>query len=108
MSKKVTTAVEQTLTCIISELDANGTPVTVTWRDPDDNAVSEADTSNYSLFPGTVDSNGVQNARLTIAALKLAEFSGLTTFTYKCSAQYSGSPASPPADVVANILSFGQ
>ena len=108
MSKKVTTAVEQTLTCIIGELDANGTPVTVKWRDPDDNKVSEADSSNYSLFPGAVDSNGVQNAKLTITALKLAEFSSLTTFTHKCSVQYSGSPASLPADVVANILSFGQ
>ena len=108
MTKKVTTAVEQTLTCTIGELDANGTPVAVLWRDPDDNVVSEADTPNYSHFRGTVDSNGVQNARLTITALKLAEFSSLTTFTYKCSAQYSGSPASPPADVVADILSFGQ
>ena len=102
----MTTAVDQTLTCTIGELDASGTPVTVTWKDPSDGAVSDG--ADYVLAQGTVDSNGVQNAELTIKAAKLASFSGQASFTYKCSVGYSGSPASAAIDVVANVLTYGK
>ena len=104
--KQVTTAVDQTLTCVIEELDTNGTPVTVTWEDPTDTLVGDSDTTNYVLSQGEVQS-GVQNAELTVKAAKLASFSGQSSFTYKCSVQYSGSPASSDIDVVANVLTYG-
>ena len=106
--KQVTTAVDQTLTCTIKELDPNGTPVRVTWKDSADATVEESDTSNYGLAAGTVDDSGVQNAVLTIKTTKLAYFKDETSFTYKCSVQYSGSPASAPINVVANVLKFGK
>ena len=102
----MTTAVDQILTCVIGGLDANGDPVTVTWKDPSGNAVSDTDTTNYDLAQGTVDGAGVQNAELTIKVAKLGGFS--SSFTYKCSAQYSGSPSSGERDVVADILIFGK
>ncbi|KAL5250884.1 hypothetical protein ACHWQZ_G016582 [Mnemiopsis leidyi] len=105
--KQVTTAVDQTLTCTIGELDASGTPVTVTWKDSSDATVSNSDTSNYVLVEGTVSASGEQNAELTIKAAKLASYSAQASFTYKCSVQYSGSPASTEKDVVANVLTFG-
>ncbi|KAL5247349.1 hypothetical protein ACHWQZ_G019273 [Mnemiopsis leidyi] len=105
-AKDVTTAVDQTLTCTIGELDANGTPVTVDWKDPNNDDVLNTDTTNYDLSPGTVDSSGVQHAELTIKSAKLADFSSQATFTYKCYAQYSGSPASAEVAVVANVFSF--
>ncbi|KAL5251017.1 hypothetical protein ACHWQZ_G016668 [Mnemiopsis leidyi] len=104
--KQVTTAVDQTLTCVIGELEANGTPVTVTWKDPGGAVVSATDTSNYNPVAGTVDGTGVQNAVLTIKTAKLASYSDQASFTYKCSVQYSGSPASTEIDVVANVLKF--
>ena len=104
--KQVTTAVDQTLTCVIEELDTNGTPVTVTWKDPTDTVVGDSDTTNFVLSQGEVQS-GVQNAELTVKAAKLASFSGQSSFTYKCSVQYSGSPASSDIDVVANVLTYG-
>ena len=107
--KQVTTAVliDQTLTCVIEELDTNGIPVTVTWKDPTGAVVGDSDTTNYALSEGDVQ-NGVQNAELTIKAVKVATFSGQSSFTYKCSVQYSGSPASTDIDVVANVLAYGK
>jgi len=96
------------LTCTIGELDASGTPVTVTWKDSSDATVSNSDTSNYVLVEGTVDGSGEQNAVLTIKTAKLASYSAQASFTYKCSVQYSGSPASTEKDVVANVLTFGK
>ncbi|KAL5249910.1 hypothetical protein ACHWQZ_G015848 [Mnemiopsis leidyi] len=104
-TKQVTTAVDQTLTCVIGELEPSGDPVTVTWKDPSGVAVSDSDTTNYGLAQGTVDGSGVQNAVLTIKVAKLSGFS--SSFTYKCSAQYTGSPSSGEIEVVADILTFG-
>ena len=107
----MTTAVDQTLTCTIGELDANGAAVTVSWKDPSGNVVSASDIPNYELTPGAVDGSGVQNAELKIKAQKMGTFSSQTTFTYKCSvtsSQYPGSPASEDVDVVANVLTFGK
>ena len=96
------------MTCTIEELENSGTPVTVTWTDPANDPVSDSDTDNYALNQGTVDAGGVQNAELTIKAAKLkASFSGQASFTYKCSVQYPGSPASDAINVVANVLTYG-
>ena len=96
------------MTCTIEELEASGTPVTVTWTDPDDGPVLASDTANYALTQGTVDGSGVQNAELTIKAAKLkASFSSEESFTYKCSVAYTGSPASTAINVVANVLTYG-
>ncbi|XP_063683571.1 uncharacterized protein LOC134818085 [Bolinopsis microptera] len=106
-AKLVTTAVDQTLTCTIGELDVGGTPVNVVWKNPDGLTVSVSDTTNYLVSQGTVNSAGIQLAELTIKAAKLPAFVDQPTFTYKCSvssSQYTESPASTAVDVVANIL----
>ena len=103
--KSVTTAVEQTLTCKVEGLD-DSHPVTVAWKDPDNAAVSDSDTDNYSLSQGEVDGSGNQEAVLTIKTAKLSDFNGQTSFTYKCSvtsSQYPNSLPSTDVDVIANI-----
>ena len=105
--KSVTTAVDQTLTCTIGDLD--GKAVTVTWKDPSDKPVSAGDTTNYALDPGTVDGTGKQDAVLTVRTNKLSSFT--TSFTYQCSvtsSQYPGSPSSNEVAVKANILTLGK
>ena len=109
--KDVTTAVEQTLTCTVRELDVTADPVTITWKDPTGAEVEESDTTNYAVNQGAIDDSGVQNAVLTIKPAKLTSFSSQATFTYKCavkSSQYPTSPASSEIDVVANVLTFGE
>ena len=109
--KLVTTAVDQTFTCTIGELDVGGTPVNVVWKDPDGLAVSVSDTTNYVVSQGTVDDTGIQLAELTIKAAKLADFAAESSFTYKCSvtsSQYAGSPASTDVNVVAKVLELGK
>ena len=108
--KDITTAVDQTLTCNIGGLDANGTPATVTWKDNAGTEVEESDTSNYGLDHGLVDGSGNQVAVLTIKAAKLAAFVSLSSVTYTCSvksSQYTDSPASEDLDVIAHILKIG-
>ena len=107
----VTTAVDQTLTCSIGELDVGGTPVNVVWKDPDGLTVSVSDTTNYVVSQGRVDGTGIQLAELTIKAVKLADFAAESSFTYKCSvtsAQYADSPASTDVNVVAKVLELGK
>lgn len=108
--KSVTLAEEQTLTCTIGGLDS-GQPVTVAWSDPGGAEVSEEDTTNYGLSPGTVDDSGTQEAELTIKTDKLATFEGQASFTYTCSvtsSQYADSDPSVAEDVVANVLTLGK
>ena len=110
VAKFVTIAVDQTLTCRISELDASGSPVTVTWTDPDGIVVQESDTVNYGLDQGTVNSDGIQSAFLTIKIPKLAEFAEVESFTYKCSVKsslYPDSPSSGEQTLVATVLKLG-
>ena len=110
VAKFVTTAVDQTLTCHISELDASGSPVTVTWTDPDGIVVQESDTTNYGLDQGIVNSDGIQLALLTIKTPKLVEFAEVGSFTYKCSAKsslYPDSPTSAEQNLRAYVLKLG-
>ena len=110
VAKFVTTAVDQTLTCRISELDASGSPVIVTWTDPDGIAVQESDTTNYGLVQGTVNSDGIQSALLTIKTPKLVEFAEVGSFTYKCSVKsslYPDSPSSAEQNLRVYVLKLG-
>ena len=109
--KNITTAVDQTLTCTIGELDPSGTPATVTWKDNDNAEVLTGDTANYGFSRGSVDGNGNQVAELTIKSTKLADFISLSSVTYKCSVQsgqYTDSPASGDINVTATILTLGE
>ena len=110
MAKFVTTAVDQTLKCRISELDASGSPVIVTWTDADGLVVKESDTTNYGLDQGTVNSDGIQLALLTIKTPKLAEFAEVGSFTYRCSVKssiYPDSPSSVEQNLRAYVLKLG-
>ena len=104
-TKSITTTKDETLTCTIGELDASGTAVTVSWKDPEGGAVSESDTTNYELTEGTVSSEGIQLAELVIKSAKLAGFSDQDSVTYTCSVRSSLYPDSPVVDhaVVAKI-----
>ena len=106
----MTTAVDQTLTCSIGGLTANGAAATVVWKDPDGTTVTDDD--DYDISNGTPDGSGAQSAELTIRAAKLKiAFSGKTSLTYKCAVKsglYTDSPASSDVDVVANIAKFGK
>ena len=98
------------MTCKIEGLDS-GHPVTVAWKDPDNAAVSDTDTTNYGLSQGTVDGSGNQEAVLTIKTAKLSSFKDKASFTYKCSAkssQYPESPESSEVEVVANVVTLGK
>ena len=108
-AKSVTTAVDQTLTCTIRGLTANGGAATVVWEDPD--GVTVADNAEYDVSNGTPDSSGTQTAELTIKAAKLtSDFANESSFTYKCavkSSLYPNSPTTTDIDVVANVLKLG-
>ena len=100
---------DQTLTCTIRGLTANGAAATVVWKDPDGTTV--ADDEEYDISNGTPDGIGTQSAELTIKAAKLtSDFANRSSFTYKCEVQsslYPNSPTSNDIDVVANVLKLG-
>ena len=98
--------IAQTLTCTIKELDPYGAPVIVTWTDPSNAPVLNTQTSDYVVTSGTVDGGGVQNAEVTITEAKLAAFAGHSSFTFRCSVGYSGSPESTAIDVIGNLISL--
>ena len=107
-ARKVTTMVDQKLTCTISGLRPNEPAATVTWTDPDEVTVTLSN-KDYSISQGTVDSSGTQVAELTITPVKLGTLA--VTSTYKCSAQsgkYPASPLSPSRGVLVTVLSIGK
>ena len=78
----------------------------MTWKDPNEANVLDSDTANYVLTPGTVDNDGNQDSMLTIKQIRIKEYAGDSSFTYKCSvtsSQYLDSPLSAHQDVVANV-----
>ncbi|XP_063681951.1 uncharacterized protein LOC134816881 [Bolinopsis microptera] len=106
VSKRVTTAVDQTLTCIIEGLDSNY-PVWVTWTDAEGEIISTQDYPNYEITQERVYVNGSQSSLLTIRQYKLQSFAGSSSFKFGCSAestQYQGSPPSNPISVHAEVL----
>ena len=102
--RSVSTATDQTLSCLISELSQN-TPVT--WIDPDDNEISESDTFNYVVDQGTYIF-GSKSATLTITTAKMA---GLTSGdVFKCKLRSARYPVNSPdvvKQMVLTILSLG-
>ena len=109
VKKSVTTAVDQTLTCTINGLTANGAAATVEWKDPNGKKVT--DDMDYDINNGRPDSSGTQSAELTIKAAKLdQDFASETSFTYTCSVKsglYTNSPSSPQFEIVAEVLKLG-
>ena len=82
--------------CTISGISQN-TPVT--WVGPDDNEISDSDTSNYVIDQGTYFF-GSKSSTLTI---KTAKFSSLTTGdVFKCKLKSALYPTDSP-DVVKEM-----
>ena len=102
--KSVSTATDQTVTCVISGLVQN-TPVT--WIDPDNNIISESETISYKVDQGTFVF-GSKSAILTIKAAKLADLS--SGDVYKCKLRSSLYPDNSPdvvKEMVLTLLSLG-
>ena len=101
----VTTATDQSIRCSISGLSQN-TPVT--WIDPDDNEISDSDSSNYEIDQGLFGI-GFKTSELTIKAAKLAVLT--SDSVYKCKLKSSLYPVNSP-DVVKEmrltLLDFGK
>ena len=108
--KNLALAIDQTLTCTVSDLVEGQGAVDVFWRESAEGAVlGDADSDMYSIDEGTVTSDGTQVSILTIKVAKL-ETIDESSVTYKCSArstQYPDSAESEQIDVVGNILTYG-
>ena len=76
--RSVLADVDQKLTCTISGLSQD-TPVT--WIGPDNNEISDSDTSNYVVDQGSY-SLGSKSSTLTIKTVKLQSLSSSSIF--KC------------------------
>ena len=73
------TGIDQSLTCTISGLSQD-TPVT--WVDPDNNEISNTDTSNYAIDQGTFIF-GSKASTLTVKQSKLENLPSSSIFTCK-------------------------
>ena len=104
--KKATTAVAQTLTCIIGDVD---TAVTVSWKDKDGSPIADRQVG-YTISPGTVDSGTKkQEATLTISPNILSKLGSPVTYTCAAkSVQYSESATSADQNVVVTFLELGR
>ena len=104
--KKATTAVAQTLTCIIGDVD---TAVTVSWKDKDGSPIA-SEQDGYTISPGTVDSGTKkQEATLTISSDILGDLDSPVTYTCAAkSVQYPESAISADQNVVVTFLTFGR
>ena len=101
----VTTAIDQTITCTISELTVTPDtyPATVTWKSPEGVIIS-SDNEDYTLNPGTPSSFGVQSAKLTIKPGVLKELEPRSVFQCSVrSGEYPQSPDSPFFDVDVTV-----
>ena len=66
--RTVTTATDQTITCTLSGLSQD---TSVTWIDPDNNDITNTDTTNYIINQGTFVF-GSKAATLTITTAKIS------------------------------------
>ena len=66
--RTVTTTTDQTITCTLSGLSQD---TSVTWIDPDNNDITNTDTTNYVINQGTFIF-GSKAATLTITTAKIA------------------------------------
>ena len=104
--KVITNAVEQTLACSMSDVDA-AKELVVTWTKEDGSALPAGVTS----VAGSVDAGGVQKSVLTISAEAAKSMPRGKDVTYKCSAkssQFASSPKSPAVDVVGSVLDLSK
>ena len=110
-AKYIALAIDQTLTCTVSDLVVGQDAVQVFWRESSDGDALTADGTLYDIEQGTVTSEGTQVSVLTIKADKLSTINAdETSLTYKCSAkstQYPDSAESQQIEVVGNILTYG-
>ena len=104
--KKATTAVAQTLTCIIGDVD---TAVTVSWKDKDGSPIAN-EQDEYTISPGTVDSGTKkQEATLTISPNILGKLGSPVTYTCAAkSTKYPESAISADQNVVLTFLVLGR
>lgn len=99
MDKSITTAVDQTLTCLIGELTVTPEkqPVSVRWKDPEGNIILSTN-ENYVTSPGTLDSSGTQSALLTIKPEQSRKLA--TSSIYQCSVKSRQYPDSPDTEFI--------
>ena len=104
---KATTAVTQTLTCNIGDVEKD---VTVTWKDKDGDDITSGQ-NGYTIVQGSVDSiTKIQKSTLEILPTTLAGL-GVMKATFRCAAkskEYPASAASGDKDIVVKFLTFGK
>ena len=94
----VTTATDQTVSCIVTGLSLD-TPIT--WIDPDNIKITNSDSNGYIVDQGEFISGG-KTSTLTIKAAKFASLSSGNLF--KCSLKSSLYPAHSPAVAMARSI----
>ena len=98
--RTVVPATDQAITCSVSGLSQN-TPVT--WIGPDDNEISETDTSNYEISQG----NFIFTNKAPTLTIKAAKMGSLTSgAVFKCKLRSSLYPTHSPDVVKEMELSF--
>ena len=98
-------ATQTVLTCSITGLSQD-TPIS--WLDPDNNVISNSDSSNYAISVSSAFSGGSKESTLTIYKNKLGTLSGSVGYTCKLkSAQYTSSP-DVTKTATLTILEFGK
>ena len=103
--KKATTAVAQTLTCIIGDVD---TVVDVSWKDKDESLITN-EQAGYTINPGTVTDTNIQEATLTISPDILGDLGSPVNYTCAAkSVQYPESAVSADRNVVMTLFKFGE
>jgi hypothetical protein len=104
---KVTTAVDQTLTCKIRDQTA---AVAVTWKDSYKKEITSGQ-SGYTIVQGSVDpSTKIQESTLTISFDTLKRL-GAGAVTFKCAAKSTQYPISEISDdqiIVVDTSTFGK
>ena len=103
-----TTAVPQTLTCIIGDVTQ---AVDVSWKNSDDGNVVDGQ-DGYTVVPGSV-AGSVQESTLVIEADTLKALTDTSTpLTWKCAAKSTQYPddseRSPYQDVVVTFHDYGK
>ena len=104
---KATTAVAQTLTCIIGDVTE---AVVITWKEKDDNPIRDGQ-EGYDIKNKRVNKRNVQVTTLTIEPSILVNLDKTIPGAWKCSAKstlYPDSDTSPDQNVVVTFLNFGK
>ena len=96
----MTTAAAQTITCGITGLSAEPP---ITWIGPDDNEISNSDTSNYVISQSAYQV-GSKSSFLTIKTGKLSTLSVASVF--KCKLKSAAYPTDSPEVVKAMTLTL--